>query len=143
MEKFNYMEMTNDGYKITCGIEEKVICNIYVCVKEGTAEKLAKELSELRMKAGMVWEQYDFEEENGNKGVGYKFSVEEEDEKLESMVELCHINDFTCVYEMEAFLGALDKYEELVEEEFGAFFDTQFEEIEVLEEQIAKESKHN
>uniref|UniRef100_A0A6A7GEK2 Uncharacterized protein n=1 Tax=Hirondellea gigas TaxID=1518452 RepID=A0A6A7GEK2_9CRUS len=140
MKKFNYMEMTDDGYKITVGIEDEVICNIHVCVKEGTAEKLAKELAEMRMKADMEWEQYDFEEENGNKGVGYTFSVEDEDEIFEAMVELCHINDFVCVYEMEAPNGGLDTYEEKIEEEFKEFFDTKFEEIEELEEQIAKES---
>jgi len=141
MKKFNYMEMTNDGYKITVGLEDKITCNIYVCVKEGVAEKLAKELAELRMKADMEWEQYDFEEENGNKGVGYTFSVEEEDEPFEAMVELCHINDFTCVYEVEAPNGDLDLYEEEIEDEFTEFFDEKFEEIENLEEQIAKESK--
>jgi len=141
MKKFNYMEMTNDGYKITCGIENEVMCNIYICVKEGEAEKLAKELSEKRMNADMEWELYDFEEDNGNKGVGYKFNAEEEDEKFEAMVELCHINDFNCVYEMEAFNGDLDIYEEKIEEEFGEFFDEKFEEIEEIEEQIAKESK--
>lgn len=140
MNKFNYMEMTNDGYKITCGIEGEVMCNIHVCVKEGVAGKLAKELSEMRMKADMLWEQYDFEEENGNKGVGYFFTVEEEDVNFESMIELCHINDFTCVYEMEAPNGGLESYEEKIEELFGEFFDEQFEEIEKLEEQIAKES---
>lgn len=142
MEKFNYMEMTNDGYKITCGLEGKVICNIHVCVKEGVAPKLAKELAEARMKAGMAWEQYDFEEDNGNQGVGYVFTVEEEGENFEAMVELCHINDFTCVYEMEAPNGDLDIYEEQIEEIFSQFFDDQFEEIEKLEEQIAKEAKY-
>ncbi len=140
MKKFNYMEMTNDGYKITVGIENEVMCNIHVCVKEGVAEKLAKELAEMRMKAEMEWEQYDFEEDNGNKGVGYSFSVDEEGENFEAMVELCHINDFTCVYEMEAPNGDLELYEEKIEEEFGEFFDEKFEEIEELEEQIAKES---
>ncbi len=140
MKKFNYMEMTNDGYKITCGIENEVMCNIYVCVKEGVAEKLAKELSEKRMNAGMEWELYDFEEENGNKGIGYTFNAEEEEIDFEAMVELCHINDFNCVYEMEAPNGDLEMYEEKIEEEFGEFFDEKFEEIEELEEQIAKET---
>jgi hypothetical protein len=139
MKKFNYMEMTNDGYRITAGIDGKIISNIHVCVKKGDAEKLAKELSEKRMKANMLWEQYEFEEENGNTGVGYKFSVE--DDNFEAMVELCHINDFTCVYEIEAPNGNLEELEEDLEEEFGEFFDEQFEEIEKIEEQIAKESK--
>ena len=141
MEQYSNMEMLGSVYKISCGIKGDLACNIYVCLGQGqySAEAKAKELSEERMKADMEWELYDFEEENGGTGVGYTFTHSEEDNEQEVMIELCTLNGYKCVYELVAERGDLDQAEEAIEDLFSDFIDEKFEEIENIEEEIAKE----
>ena len=141
MEQFSNMEMLGSIYKISCGIKGDLTCNIYVCLGQGqySAEVIAKELSDKRMKEDMEWELYDFEEEDGGTGVGYSFSHTEEEKEQEIMVELCTLNGYKCVYELIAERGDLDQAEEAIEELFADFIDEKFDEVERIEEEIAEE----
>lgn len=141
-EQFSDMEMLGSTYKISCGIKGDLICNIYVCIGSGqySAENMAKELSEVRMKADMEWELYDFEEEDGGEGVGYTFRHSDEKEnEQEVMIELCTMNGYRCVYELIAERGDLDQAEEAIEDLFADFIDEKFDEVDRIEEEIAQE----
>ena len=142
-EQFSNMEMLGSTYRISCGIKGDLICNIHVCLGQGqySAETIAKDLSEERMKENMEWELYDFEEEDGGTGVGYTFRHTDESNEQEVMIELCTMNGYKCVYELIAERGDLDQAEEAVEELFSEFIDEKFDEIDRIEEEIADEVK--
>ncbi len=140
-EQFSMMEMLGSTYKISCGIKEDLICNIFVCLGDGhySAENTAKDLCDIRMKDDMEWELYEFEEEGiEGKGIGYTFSYGD-DREQEVMVELCTMNNYRCVYEIIAERGDLDQAEEAIEELFSEFIDEKFEEIDRIEAEIQEE----